>query len=68
MSLEMEKKKVPNEKHGKEQIKKCVHDSEEFHTTQTRSSTLPIAVNFPLKYKGTMNLKRIIILVNGIKS
>ena len=33
MSLEMEKKKVPNEKHGKEQIKKCVHDSEEFHLT-----------------------------------
>ena len=50
MSLEMEKKKFQNEKHGKEQIKKCVHHYEEFHITRTRSSTLPIVVNFPLKY------------------
>ena len=33
MSLEMEKKKFQNEKHGKEQIKKCVHHSEKFHIT-----------------------------------
>ena len=69
MSLEMEKKKkFQNEKHGKEKIKKCVHHSEKFHITRTRSSTLPIAINFPLKYKETMNLKRITILVNSIKS
>ena len=28
---------------------------------------LPIVVNFPLKYKETMNLKRITILENSIK-
>ena len=66
--MKWKRKKIQNEKHGKVQINKCVHYSEEFHITQTWSSTLPIAVNFPLKYKGTMNLKRITNLVNSIQS
>ena len=37
--------------------KSKLHYLEEFHITCTKSSNSPTAVNLPLKYKATMNLK-----------